>query len=114
MSLSTPALVFWTLLAITVFAIVSRLVRVPYPIVMLIGGGLIALIPGMHPVTLAPDLVFLVLLPLLLFGGGWSTDFRRFKEYLVPILWLALGLVIITTLAIATLFVSRIASSSRR
>jgi len=100
-SLSTPALVFWTLLAITVFAIVSRLVRVPYPIVMLIGGGLIALIPGMHPVTLAPDLVFLVLLPLLLFGGGWSTDFRRFKEYIVPILWLALGLVILTTLAIA-------------
>jgi Na+/H+ antiporter len=89
------------LLAITLFAILSRLVRVPYPIVMLIGGGLIALIPGLRPVKLAPDVVFLVILPLLLFGGGWTTDFRRFKQLLVPILWLALGLVVLTTLAVA-------------
>jgi CPA1 family monovalent cation:H+ antiporter len=100
-SLSTPALVFWMLLAITLFAIVSRVVRVPYPIVMLTGGGLIALIPGVRPVMLAPDVVFLVILPLLLFGGGWTTDFSRFKQFLVPILWLALGLVVLTTLAVA-------------
>ena len=101
MSLSLPALVFWMLLAITVFAIVSRLVRVPYPIVMLGGGTAIALIPGIAPVSLAPDIVFLVLLPLLLFGGGWTTDWRRFKEFLAPILWLALGLVVITTVVVA-------------
>lgn len=103
MSLNLPSLVFWMLLAITVFAMVSRLVRVPYPIVMLIGGGLIALVPGLPAVNLSPDVVFLVLLPLLLFGGGWTTDLRRFKEYLGPILWLALVLVIVTTVAIAYL-----------
>lgn len=103
MSLSTPALVFWMLLAITLFAIVSRLVRVPYPIVMLVGGGLLALLPGLHPVTLAPDVVFLVLLPLLLFGGGWTTDFQAFKEFLIPILWLALPVVVMTTVAVAYL-----------
>ncbi len=98
----TPAaLVFWMLLAITVFAIVSRLVRVPYPIVMLAGGALIALVPGLQPVSLAPDVVFLVLLPLLLFSGGWAMDTRQFKAFLGPILFLALGLVVITTVVIA-------------
>jgi CPA1 family monovalent cation:H+ antiporter len=89
------------LLAITVFAIVSRFARIPYPIVMLAGGALVALIPGLRPVSLAPDVVFLVLLPLLLFAGAWTTDFRQFKAYLGPIMGLALGLVFLTTIVIA-------------
>jgi CPA1 family monovalent cation:H+ antiporter len=89
------------ILAITIFAIVSRVLRVPYPIVMLIGGGLVALIPGMTPVALPPDVVFLVLLPLLLFAGAWTTDVRLFKAFLGPILWLALGLVLLTTVIVA-------------
>ncbi len=101
MTLTPAALVFWMLLAITAFAIVSRLVRVPYPIVMLAGGALVALIPGLQPVSLAPDVVFLVLLPLLLFSGGWGMDTRQFKAFLGPILGLALGLVVITTVGIA-------------
>jgi CPA1 family monovalent cation:H+ antiporter len=100
-TLTPAALVFWMLLAITVFAIVSRLVRVPYPIVMLAGGALVALVPGLRPVSLAPDVVFLVLLPLLLFGGGWAMDTRQFKAFLGPILGLALGLVVITTVVVA-------------
>jgi CPA1 family monovalent cation:H+ antiporter len=103
MALSAPVLVFWALLALAVFAIVSRLLHKPYPIVMLIGGGLLALIPGLKPIIFPPDLVFLVMLPLLLFGGGWTTDFRQFKAFLGPILWLALGLVAVTTVALALL-----------
>jgi Na+/H+ antiporter len=89
------------LLAITIFAIVSRVSRIPYPIVMLLGGGLAALIPGMAPVLLPPDIVFLVLLPLLLFAGGWTTDVRLFRAFLGPILGLALGLVVLTTVIVA-------------
>jgi CPA1 family monovalent cation:H+ antiporter len=100
-NLSISSLVFWMILAITIFAIVSRLSRIPYPIVMLLGGGLAALIPGMTPVLLPPDVVFLVLLPLLLFSGGWATDVRAFKAFLGPILWLALGLVVLTTVVVA-------------
>jgi Na+/H+ antiporter len=103
MNLSISALVFWALLALLVFAVVSRILHKPYPIVMLAGGASIALIPGLPPIVLAPDLVFLVMLPLLLFGGGWATDFRRFKQFLSPILLLALGLVVVTTLCVAAL-----------
>ena len=83
------------------FAVLSRILHKPYPVVMLAGGAVLALIPGLPRVGLAPDLVFLVMLPLLLFGGGWTTDFREFKRHLAPILWLALGLVVVTTACIA-------------
>src|SRR5271166_3115115 len=99
--MSPAALVFWALLALLAFAIISRVLRKPYPIVMLIGGGLLGLIPGLSPIALPPDLVFLVMLPLLLFGGAWMTDFRLFREFIIPILWLALGVVAITTAAVA-------------
>jgi CPA1 family monovalent cation:H+ antiporter len=99
--LSVSGLVFWMILAITIFAVVSRLIRIPYPIVMLVGGGLVGLIPDGQMISLPPDVVFLVLLPLLLFVGGWTTDLRLFRQFLVPILWLALGLVVLTTVIVA-------------
>ena len=96
-----PTIVFWTLLAIAVFGVLARVTRTPYPIVMVIGGALVALIPGLPRIVLPPDIVFLVLLPPLLFAGGWSTDFRSFKRFLEPILLLALGLVVFTTVVVA-------------
>lgn len=94
-------IVFWTLLAIAVFGIASRALRLPYPIVMVVGGAMLAFVPGLPSIRVPPDLVFLVLLPPLLFGGGWQTDPREFREFLEPILLLALGLVIFTTVVVA-------------
>jgi CPA1 family monovalent cation:H+ antiporter len=98
---SPATFVFWGLLSITIFAVAARFVRQPYPIVMLAGGILLAFIPGLPMISLEPDVVFLVILPMLLFGAGWTTDFREFRTYLKPILWLALGLVGITTVVVA-------------
>jgi CPA1 family monovalent cation:H+ antiporter len=96
-----PTIVFWTLLALAFFGILARVTRIPYPIVMLAGGALVALIPNIPPIHLPPDVVFFVLLPPLLFSGGWTTDVRSFKHYLEPILLLALGLVAFTTVTVA-------------
>jgi CPA1 family monovalent cation:H+ antiporter len=54
-------------------------------------------------VQVAPDWIFLAILPPLLFSAGWSTDWLIFRSALRPILQLAIGLVIITTLAVAVL-----------
>jgi Na+/H+ antiporter len=96
-----PVVVFWALLAIGIFGIVARLTRVPYPIVMVIGGATIALIPNIPPIHLPPDIVFVLLLPPILFAGGWTTDVRAMKRSLEPILLLALGLVAFTTAVVA-------------
>lgn len=96
-----PILVFWTLLAIAVFGIAARFLRRPYPIVMAVGGALLALIPELPSIDMRPDTVFYVILPLLLFGSAWRTDFGEFREFLGPIVALALGLVVFTTVVVA-------------
>jgi CPA1 family monovalent cation:H+ antiporter len=87
--------------AIIGFAVLAKMLRLPYPIVFVIGGIVLALIPGVPEIRLAPDTVFLLFLPPLIFGDGWSTDFRAFKRYLMPIASLSIGLVTATSVAVA-------------
>ena len=94
-------LVFLILAAIAVLGAVAKWTAVPYPIVFLAGGIVLALIPGMPTVQLAPDLVFLVFLPPLIFGDGYVTDWREFKRYIRPIGALAIGLVVATSVTVA-------------
>ncbi len=55
----------------------------------------------MPTVRLDPDLVFLLFLPALIFGDGWTTDYRSFKRFYQPIFMLAIGLVAFTSLVVA-------------
>jgi CPA1 family monovalent cation:H+ antiporter len=94
-------LVFIILGCIAVLGVIAKRTRVPYPIVFLAGGIVLALVPGMPTVQLAPELVFLVFLPPLIFGDGFVTDWRDFKRYIRPIGFLAIGLVIVTSVTVA-------------
>jgi len=89
------------LLFVVVFGTLARKLNTPYPIVMVIGGLLLSFIPGIPKVTLNPDLIFLVVLPPLLFSAGWLTSWREFSYNLVSILLLAVGLVAFTVLGVA-------------
>jgi Na+/H+ antiporter len=89
------------LTAIIALALIAKKLRVPYPIVFVLGGIVLALIPGFPSLTLRPDLVFLLFLPALIFGDGWTTDYFSFKRYYQPIFMLAIGLVIATSFAVA-------------
>ena len=50
--------------------VASQFVRVPYPILLVLGGLAIAFIPGMPEIELPPDLVLVAVLPPLLYGLG--------------------------------------------
>ena len=89
------------LLFIVVFGLLARRLGMPYPIVMVIGGLLLGFIPGMPDITLNPDLVFLVVLPPLLYAAAWTTSWRDFRYNLVSIFLLAFGLVGFTVVAVA-------------
>ncbi|HWC61603.1 MAG TPA: Na+/H+ antiporter [Verrucomicrobiae bacterium] len=91
------------LLAVSALAWLARRLHIAYPILFVIGGLLLALIPGVPRVTLNPELVFLFFLPPLLFPAALFTSWRDFRENLRPISLLAVGLVLITTIAIAFL-----------
>jgi CPA1 family monovalent cation:H+ antiporter len=74
---------------------------IPYPILLVIGGLALALVPELPPVHLDPDLVFLVFLPPILWSAAYFTSFREFRANIRPIGLLAVGLVLATTGAVA-------------
>ena len=81
--------------------VASQFIRVPYPILLVLGGLAIAFIPGMPTVQLAPNLVLVAVLPPLLYGSAFFTSLRELRASLKPILLLAIGLVLITMVAVA-------------
>jgi len=89
------------LLFVVIFGLLARKLRLPYPIVMVVGGLLLSFLPGIPNFTLNPDLVFLVVLPPLLYAAAWTTSWRDFRYNLVSIFLLAFGLVGFTVLGVA-------------
>ena len=89
------------LLFIVVFGLIARRLGTPYPIVMVIGGLILGFVPGIPNIGLNPDLVFLVVLPPLLYAAAWTTSWRDFRYNLVSIFLLAFGLVGFTVIAVA-------------
>jgi CPA1 family monovalent cation:H+ antiporter len=62
---------------------------------------LLSFIPGIPRIALNPDVIFLLVLPPLLYSAAWLTSWRDFKFNLVSILLLAFGLVGFTVLGVA-------------
>jgi monovalent cation/hydrogen antiporter len=91
------------LLAVALLGLVARKVTIPYPILFVIGGLFLGLIPKLPKVRLDPELVFLFVLPPLLFPAALFTSWRDFRTNLRPISLLAIGLVLFTTVAVAYL-----------
>jgi Na+/H+ antiporter len=89
------------LLFIVIFAVLARKLQTPYPIVLVVAGLLLGLVPGIPKIVLNPDVVFLVVLPPLLYSAAWLTPWREFKYNLVSILMLAFGLVGFTVWGVA-------------
>jgi monovalent cation/hydrogen antiporter len=86
---------------VIVLAALGRRLPVPTPILQVVGGLLVGLVPGTAGVGLQPDVIFFVFLPPVLWSAAYFTSFRDFKANLRPIGLLAIGLVGATTLAVA-------------
>jgi monovalent cation/hydrogen antiporter len=95
-------MVFLLLLVFVVlFAALARKLQTPYPIVLVIAGLCLSFIPGIPKITLNPDVIFLVVLPPLLYNAAWLTPWREFKFNFVSIFLLAFGLVGFTVAGVA-------------
>src|ERR1700736_2882385 len=99
--MSEPVLLVLGLAAAVAFAIVAKRLALPYPIVFVLAGAALAFVPGLPAVRIAPDWIFLSILPPLLFSGGWATDWALFRANLRPILGNAIGLGVLSTVAVA-------------
>src|SRR3954465_8346635 len=80
---------------------ISQFVRVPYPILLVLGGVGLAFVPHAPHVELSPDLVLVAVLPPLLYGGAFFTSLRELRASRRAIGLLAVGLVLLTMVAVA-------------
>ena len=75
--------------------------RIPYPILLVLGGLLLGFGPGVPTVTMPPEVVLIGILPPLLYVSAYFTGLRELRQNLRPISLLAVGLVAVTTVGVA-------------
>jgi CPA1 family monovalent cation:H+ antiporter len=71
------------------------------PILQVAAGLLLGLLPGITVPELEPEIVFFVFLPPILWAAAFFTSLRDFNRNIRPISLLAIGLVLVTTVAVA-------------
>jgi CPA1 family monovalent cation:H+ antiporter len=89
------------ILAVATMLAVAPTLRIPYPILLVLGGLVIGLVPGMPEFELEPELVFFGVLPPLLYSAAFFTSLRELRSTVKPIGLLAVGLVAFTTVGVA-------------
>lgn len=83
---------------------VAQIIRVPYPIALVLGGTAIGFTPYQHVFTFDPNLILVIVLPPLLYYGAFGVSFRELKRNFREVVSLALGLVVVTTFVIGVIF----------
>jgi len=89
------------LVAIAAVGVVAKRTNIPPAILLVLTGVLLALVPGLPAVRLAPELVLLLVLPPLIYSSAVAMSWREFRFNLRPISLLAIGCVLFTTVTAA-------------
>src|SRR3954463_13863972 len=89
------------LAVLVVVAVAARRLNTAPSILLVIAGIVLALIPGLPRIELAPGLVLLGILPPLIYSAGVTMSWREFRFNLRPIPLLAFGCVVFTPFAVA-------------
>src|SRR5256714_4343497 len=86
---------------LAVFLIAAPALRIPYPILLVLGGLGLGFVPGVPELALPPDVVLVAVLPPLLYLSAYRTSLRDLRATARAIGVLAIGLVVATTVAVA-------------
>src|SRR5919109_1272577 len=89
------------LVGVAFLALLARRFGVPTPALLVFGGLLVALVPGLPAVHFDPQLVFLVFIPPLLYRASLLASYRDMRANLGPILSLGVGHVLFATIVVA-------------
>jgi monovalent cation/hydrogen antiporter len=89
------------LVAVAGLSALARAMSIPYPIVLVVGGALLGFVPGLPEVHLDPDVVLVVFLPPLLYGGAIFADLGHVRRNLRALTLATVGLVLATMCAVA-------------
>jgi monovalent cation/hydrogen antiporter len=81
--------------------LVAERLTVPFATVLVVGGLVLAFVPGLPQVDIPPDVLFLIFIPPLLYSGAIAYPLRDFRRQLGPILRLSVIMVLVSTAVIA-------------
>jgi NhaP-type Na+/H+ or K+/H+ antiporter len=87
--------------AVLVCDVLGRRLRVPSPVLLLLGGVVLGFVPAFSDVRLPPEAVLLVFLPVILFWESLTTSLREIRRNLRGVVLLSTVLVIVTAAAVA-------------
>ena len=94
-------LVLVLLAATAAISVLAERLVVPAPVLLVLGGTVLAFVPELPRPTLSPEVVFLVFIPPLLYWSAFNTSWRDFRRHLRSISLLSVGLVLVTMTAVA-------------
>jgi CPA1 family monovalent cation:H+ antiporter len=89
------------MVAVGGLSVLAGTIRVPYPILLVLGGLVLGFLPGVPPAELPPDLVLVLFLPPLLYQAAFFSSPRDLRADTRTITLLAVGLVLATMSAVA-------------
>ena len=98
---STLQILVLLLVIIAAVAVVSNRTKIPTSILLVLVGVALALVPALPSMELEPELVLLLVLPPVVYTSAVSMSWREFRFNLRPIILLAVGCVLFTTVAVA-------------
>ncbi|MGH6853288.1 MAG: cation:proton antiporter, partial [Methylocella sp.] len=89
------------LAVVAAIAVLAERLKIPPAILLVLTGVVLALVPGLPALELAPELVLLLVLPPVIYASAVAMSWREFLYNLRPISLLAVGCVVFTTIAVA-------------
>src|ERR671916_2465975 len=87
--------------AAALLAQLARVLKVPYPILLVVGGLGLGFVRGLPVAQTAPEVIFIISPPPLLNAAAFTSSPLDLRVHLRPIVLLAIGLVLLTTLTVA-------------
>jgi CPA1 family monovalent cation:H+ antiporter len=97
----TELLLLVLLVAVPALSVLARTLDVPYPILLVVAGVALGLVPGLPAPHLPPDLVLVIFLPPLLYVAAFFADLRDLRANIRPIALLSIVLVVLTAGGVA-------------
>ena len=94
-------LVIGLLFAGALFALWADQIGVPYPALLALVGTIIALVPGAPGVVLDPELALALFVAPTLLDAAYDASPRDLRNYLGPVVSLAVVMVVLTVAAVA-------------
>ncbi|GAA4066160.1 cation:proton antiporter [Nonomuraea soli] len=100
-ALGQLAVVLGLMLATVLLVGVGERIRRPYPVLVLLLGVVLALVPGIPMISIEPDLILPLFLPPLIFAAAQRTSWAMLWAKRRTVLWMAGALVLVTVAAVA-------------